>query len=427
MADICTALAGTRSAYPVCGLPNLTLEVPIRSGRARKTVLLNATTINKGGGIQAVASFIRTLIDQFDPNDGVRWIFAVSAEVRDQLAEFEYFLREGVDLCLARSPAKDRQSRRELREFANRQADLVFTFFGPAYVVFRCPHLCGVADGWVTHSSRLAYSTLPTLQRKLRMALLSTYKALWFRRANYWVVEQDIARAGLLKRLGLPANNIRVVSNNCSQVYIDERAAQAARPLQSIIRVLTFAANFPNKCLDLIPTIAALLVRQHHIANVQFVLTVPASEFAGSAIPELASKLAVEPYIRNVGYVPLKHGPALYRSCDIVLMPSVLETFSATYPESMHMGLPIVTSDLDFARAICRDAALYFRPRDATSAAATLAMLIGSYEIRTKLVAAGFDRARDFPTPSEKYLQYASFVDEILDGNPAGRRAHIRT
>lgn len=35
-------------------------------------------------------------------------------------------------------------------------------------------------------------------------------------------------------------------------------------------------------------------------------------------------------------------------------MPTVLEVFSATYPEAM--ALPIVTSDLDFARDICDNA-----------------------------------------------------------------------
>jgi glycosyltransferase involved in cell wall biosynthesis len=307
-----------------------------------------------------------------------------------------------------------------LREFANRHADLVFTFFGPAYVTFRCPHLCGVADGWVTHSSRLAYSTLPTLREKLRMALLSAYKGLWFRRASYWVVEQDVARTGLVKRLGLPARNIGVVSNNCSQVYVDAKAAVRPRPLQSTIRVLTFAANFPNKCLELIPGIAAHLVRQHRITNVQFVLTVPAPEFGRSAIPALAKTFAVERHISNVGYVALKDGPDLYRSCDIVLMPTVLETFSATYPESMHMGLPIVTSDLAFARTICRDAAVYFKPRDAAGAAAALAMLIASDAMREKLVAAGFERARDFPSPVEKYRQYTGIIESILE--PRGCR-----
>jgi glycosyltransferase involved in cell wall biosynthesis len=403
----------------------LATSMPTAQSDHEWTILINATTINQGGGIQAAVSFICQVIAQSPVKANTRWIFAVSGEVRDQLADFGHSLRDGIDICLEQSPAQYRQSRIRLRDFANKHADLVFTFFGPAYVVFRCPHLCGVADGWVTHSSKLAYSTLPTLRDKLRMALVCAYKGFWFRRANHWLVEHDIAREGLVNRLRLPSKNIHVVSNNCSQYYVAEKAVAGPRPLQSTIRILTFAANFPNKCLDLIPQIAARLVRQHHIANVQFVLTVPTREFAKSAIHKLVGALAVSRYICNVGYVALKDGPALYRSCDIVLMPSVLETFSAIYPESMHMGLPIVTSDLGFARSICRDAALYFKARDTVSAAEVLAKLIANEDIRARLVAAGFERARDFPSPMEKYRQYENITGEILDRYAAGQR-HTR-
>jgi glycosyltransferase involved in cell wall biosynthesis len=379
-----------------------------------KTILLNATTINKGGGIQAVVSFICLIIDQFQWNDGDRWIFAVSGEVRDQLAGFGHALRDGIDICLDCSPARDRRSRRLLREFAGERADLVFTFFGPAYISFRCPHICGVADPWVTHSTRLAYSRLPTLAEKLRTALFVVYKSMWFRRADCWVVEHEAARAGLINRIRLPAENIYVVSNNCSQAYLDEKAVTEPRALQSRIRILTFAANYPHKCLDLVPQIAAELVREFNINNVQFVLTVPAQEYLKSTIAIRARMLGVERYICNTGYVPLKDGPALYRSCDIVLMPSVLETFSATFPESMNMGLPIVTSNLEYARSVCRDAAIYFEPLDTGDAARLLASLVKDHELRARLIAAGYKRVRDFPSPLEKYSQFKDIVDRLL-------------
>jgi glycosyltransferase involved in cell wall biosynthesis len=399
---------------PACGGPNLA----VAASDDVKTILLNATTINIGGGIQAAVSIIRQIIDEFQNTDGARWIFSVSGEVRDELAGFGYVLRDGIDLCLEQSPAKNRRSRITMRKFANTQADLVFTFFGPAYVAFDVPHLCGVADGWVTHSDRLAYATLPTWAEKLRKALTCAYKGLWFRRADYWIVEQEVARAGLARRLRLPADHIYVISNNCGQAYIDASPAPRVKSLQSTIRILTFATDVPNKCLELIPQIAALLVRQYHIDNVQFVVTVPVPEYAETRIAKLAVALGVERYICNVGYVALKDGPSLYRSCDIALMPSVLETFSATYPESMRMGLPIVTSDLEFARTICLEAAMYFKPRDAAGAAAKLAALIGDSELRAKMAAAGFSRAAEFPSPMEKCRQYRKVIDSMVQRTP---------
>ena len=257
----------------------------------------------------------------------------------------------------------------------------------------------------MTHSTKLAYSRLPTLSGKLYIALLSVYKGLWFRRADCWVVEHEAARSGLVNRVRLSPGNIYVVSNNCSRAYLDEKKVAAHRALQSTIRVLTFAAN---------PQIAAQLVREYNINNVQFVLTVAAEEYVKSTIAIQARALGVERYICNVGFVALKDGPALYRSCDIVLMPSVLETFSATYPESMSMGLPILTSNLEFARSVCRDAAIYFEPLDVGDAARLLASLIKNHELRARLIAAGYKRVRDFPSPMEKYSQFKDIIDRLM-------------
>ena len=56
--------------------------------------------------------------------------------------------------------------------------------------------------------------------------------------------------------------------------------------------------------------------------------------------------------------------PKLYNQADAMFLPTLLETFSASYPEAMKMERPILTSDLDFAKDICGDAALYFNPLD---------------------------------------------------------------
>ena len=45
-----------------------------------------------------------------------------------------------------------------------------------------------------------------------------------------------------------------------------------------------------------------------------------------------------------------------------MILPTLLESFSATYIEAMFHGKTILTSDLDFARDVCGEAAFYFDP-----------------------------------------------------------------
>ena len=63
----------------------------------------------------------------------------------------------------------------------------------------------------------------------------------------------------------------------------------------------------------------------------------------------------------------MEHVPILYKQVDGMIMPTLLESFSATYIDSMALGVPIFTSDRDFARDVCGDAAWYFDPLNAES------------------------------------------------------------
>jgi glycosyltransferase involved in cell wall biosynthesis len=379
-------------------------------------VLINATTLNKGGALQAVVAFILTLAEEGIHAHGIDWILAVSHEVRVELEQAGYSLRPNIDICLPKSPARSLKSRKILRQFAQTNADAVFTFFGPSYVAFRIPHLCGVADGWVTHARALAYSSLPSLIEKIKMFSLCCYKGFWLRRANMWVVEEEAAKRGLVQRLRLPADKIKIVPNNCASAYSAQAAAsQPYKQLNDCITILCFASYYPHKCLELIPQIALQLVSQYNLTNFKFILTVPPKLYAHSKIAKQAAALAVESFIENIGYVAIKDGPALYARCDISLLPSVLETFSATYPESMSCGIPIVTSDLDFARSVCGEAALYFVPLSANSAAHQIALLINNEHLRYEQIKKGFERVKHFPTASEKKILYRNIIAELLD------------
>jgi glycosyltransferase involved in cell wall biosynthesis len=70
----------------------------------------------------------------------------------------------------------------------------------------------------------------------------------------------------------------------------------------------------------------------------------------------------LQKHIVNVG--PLKQSEVAnyYCSSDAFFLPTLLETFGLPYIEAMHFGLPILTSDLDFARFVCGESAEYFDP-----------------------------------------------------------------
>ena len=80
--------------------------------------------------------------------------------------------------------------------------------------------------------------------------------------------------------------------------------------------------------------------------------------------------------------------------CQALFLPTLLESFSVTYLEAMHFGVPVLTSDLDFARFVCGDAAIYFDPWDPGSIKDAILRLRTDSDLGRELVARGHERLR---------------------------------
>jgi len=117
--------------------------------------------------------------------------------------------------------------------------------------------------------------------------------------------------------------------------------------------------------------------------------------------------------IVNVGALRQSELPAYYQHSHAMLMPSLLESFSSTYLEAMHFGLPILASDLDFAREICGEAALYFDPWDVESIKQAILRLKSHPELAAELAARGRER---LPLVAPTWDKIAHDLLSVLDG-----------
>ncbi|HEB62593.1 MAG TPA: glycosyltransferase family 1 protein, partial [Bacteroidetes bacterium] len=76
-------------------------------------------------------------------------------------------------------------------------------------------------------------------------------------------------------------------------------------------------------------------------------------------------KYELEDILINLGYVEMDKIGFLYSKIDALLLPTLLESFSGTYVESMYFKKKIITSDMDFSREICKNNTWFFNPEDA--------------------------------------------------------------
>jgi glycosyltransferase involved in cell wall biosynthesis len=79
-----------------------------------------------------------------------------------------------------------------------------------------------------------------------------------------------------------------------------------------------------------------------------------------------------------------------------------MECFTATYPEAMRMDVPIVTTDMEFARGLCGDAACYYSAIDSTAAAEAIYKVATEKDYAVRLVANGKEQLKKFDNYEER-------------------------
>ncbi len=166
--------------------------------------------------------------------------------------------------------------------------------------------------------------------------------------------------------------------------------------------MLTISANYPHKNLQIIPKVISYLNENYKDFNFRFVLTVKNEELFKSCDENILKR------VLTIGAVNINQCPGLYSQSDAIFLPTLLECFTAAYPEAMRMRKPILTSNLNFATGLCEDAAQYFAPLNPKDIGDIIYELANNKELRNNLVLKGIDQLKKYDTyekRAEKYLE----------------------
>lgn len=148
---------------------------------------------------------------------------------------------------------------------------------------------------------------------------------------------------------------------------------------------------YPHKNLNILIE----LFERHGDAlrDVAIVFTVSPSDNAPAA--EFCRRIE-QPHLRGnlrtVGLVEQRELAAYFRHARGMILPTLLESFTGTYLEAMQLRCPILTSDRDFARVVCDDAALYFDPFDVDDMKQAILRLKNDAAVGPSLVEKGLKR-----------------------------------
>jgi glycosyltransferase involved in cell wall biosynthesis len=377
-------------------------------------IIVNASNIYIGGGLQVSLSFIHEL--KYIKAEHEYHIF-ISPAIKRQVNQDLFPLN--IKFYLIESSASKIFSRRNVVSCMDKlllkiNPDLVFTVFGPSYWRPKITHLSGFADGWVYNPSTIAYSRL-SFFNKIKRQFLSRYK-LYFLKNNsdYFVLETQDAANKLSNVAKINTNIFFVIGNTYGSVFCDnslldvtnEHYMKLPKRKEGEFRFLYIAHNYPSKNLSIIKLLIPLL----RGFNIKFIITIDDLSFK-----DLFKNTIAADHIINLGPIPSISCPSVYHQCDALFAPTLLETFSAAYPESMKSGIPILTSEYSFSKDVCADAALYFNPISPKDISQKIINLVSNRKLQKKLISRGLLRLRDFETARSRAEKYIELCENIIN------------
>ena len=130
---------------------------------------------------------------------------------------------------------------------------------------------------------------------------------------------------------------------------------------------------------------------------------------------QLQEQFKVSDMISIIGQVLKQQLENLYSQIDFVLLMSKLESFSNNIIESWYFGKPLIISDAQWAKGICRDAAFYVNRDSSEQIANELVTLRNSPKIQSELIKNGFLQLNRYPSIEEKTKQEISFLVKIYN------------
>lgn len=288
----------------------------------------------------------------------------------------------------------------------NENIDCVLSIFGPILWVPKCVHVCGFARGQIVLSDSPYYSRFSFSARFVERMRNAVLKYFFHRSAKNYFTENPYITAKLSHLF--KGVNVITITNYYNQVF-DNKTQQVFHKIPPFdgLKLLTISNYYPHKNLDIAIGVSKYLKRKYPTFRFRFYFTIDKDKY-----PRIDKE--IEECFCFLGTVDISECPSLYEQCDVEFQPTLLECFTATYPEAMRMQKPIITTDIEFARSLCGDAALYYSPLSCEDAAETIYKLVHDGQLQRALVENGIKQLHNYDSYEERVEKMISYCEKVV-------------
>ena len=222
--------------------------------------------------------------------------------------------------------------------------------------------------------------------RHRTMSAVSTHGMRWAVRAavagaDEVIAVSEAAATDISATLGLDRSRVTAVPHGPGRAPARPANAEPvlrAHALEDRRFVLCVAALRPHKNQRL------LVEALPRLADDVALVVVGHDEGYGRELAERAGRLGVTARVRVIDYLPDEQLEALWGAAACVALPTLEEGFGLPALETLQRGKPLACSDIPVFREVAADAAHYFDPGDAESAAAAIEAALDDPDAATR-------------------------------------------
>ncbi|MDO5760917.1 MAG: glycosyltransferase [Bacteroidota bacterium] len=280
------------------------------------------------------------------------------------------------------------------------KVDCVITVFGPSRWVPKVRHLCGFAMAQLILRDSPFFSICSLREKFYWKYVFSISRKLLFQKCSKLFYSENKYISQKVESL-FHNSQCFTITNYYNPIYENPKLWKN-KTLNKFdgITLLNISSSYSYKNLQISLRVAKVLEERYPDFKFRFVFSVKKEDFLNSEYVKNGLNhprgkkekkmydLSLEHFV-FLGKVDLEECPSLYQQSDFVFVPTLMESFTALYPESFKMQKPLLTSDLPFAKGLCGNAAEYFSPLDAEDIAEKIYSLANNPNKQKELILAG--------------------------------------
>jgi glycosyltransferase involved in cell wall biosynthesis len=216
------------------------------------------------------------------------------------------------------------------------------------------------------------------------------------RKADAIIAVSEITREHVIQYLPITRERVVTVYSGVDDSF---RQAADAESREALRRRYDLPARFflysgaiypPKNFTRLVQAYA----RVGPAAGVSLVIAGGENRFLSAHELKVPDALGLTKWVKWLGWVEPKLLPVLYQMAEVLLLPSLFESYGLPVAEAMASGCPVLTADRYGTKEIAGDAALLVDPESVDEIASGMRRLTNEPDLRRRLISAGKERVR---------------------------------